>query len=281
MFNTALVALDLAPAERPIIDCLPDLQNWGVQQVVLTHVIQVGYMQGAALAHEQDYIDWLERLAQPLRNAGLAVTVSTRASGQPADEILKAATEHQADLIVIGSRGHNLISKLFLGSVARAVIRNTTLPLLLEWVEPTAAGTQQTCEAVCKTTLRHVLLATDLSARAATAEQVALQLATNAEQIDCLYVMEPSTDNDTSVPSSTAQAALTALVQRIEAAGSRGDSVVLEGKAASEIARHAASVDVSLIVVGKRGQNPLKSLLIGSTAAHLCEIAGRPVLMIP
>jgi nucleotide-binding universal stress UspA family protein len=39
--------------------------------------------------------------------------------------------------------------------------------------------------------------------------------------------------------------------------------------------------DASQIVVGKRGQNPLASLVIGSTAANLCEIAGRPVLMVP
>ncbi len=281
MFNTALVALDLAPAERPIVDCLPELQTWGIKRVVLTHVIQVGYMQGAALAHEQDYIEWLEKLAQPLREAGLEVAVSIRASGLPAEEILKAATEHGADLIVIGSRGHNLISKLFLGSVARAVIRNTTLPLLLEWVEPTAAGTEQKCEAVCKTTLRHVLLATDLSASASAAEQAAIQLAPNTEQVDCLYVKEAAESSSTAISSSAAQAALTALVLRIEAAGSHGDAVVLQGKASAEIARYAQSHDASLMVVGKRGQNPLESLLIGSTAANLCEIAGRPVLMVP
>lgn len=58
-------------------------------------------------------------------------------------EILAAAAEYRADLIVIGSRGHNLISRLFLGSVARTVMRQTALPLLLEWVEPTAADTEQ------------------------------------------------------------------------------------------------------------------------------------------
>lgn len=277
MFNAALVALDLAPAERPIIDCLPELRRWGVQRVVLTHVIQVGYLQGAALAYEKDYVDWLEKLAQPLRDAGLEVAVSIRASGLPADEILKAATQHGADLIVIGSRGHNLISKLFLGSVARAVIRKTTRPLLLEWLEPTAAGTLQTCEAVCKTTLRHVLLATDLSTKATAAEQAAIHLAAKAEQVDCVYVMDGATPRS----SPAVQAALTALVQRIDAAGSHGEHFVLEGKASSEIARHAANRDVSLIVVGKRGKNPLASLLLGSTAANLCEIAGRPVLMMP
>ncbi len=52
--------------------------------------------------------------------------------------------------------------------------------------------------------------------------------------------------------------------------------VILTG----EIARHARSKDASLIVLGKPGQNPLASLAIGSTAAQLCEMAGRPVLMV-
>jgi nucleotide-binding universal stress UspA family protein len=281
MFSTALVALDLAPAERPIVDCLPDLQSWGVRRVVLTHVIQIGYVQGAALAHETAYVNWLENLARPLRVAGLDVAVTIRASGLPADEILVAAAEHKADLIVIGSRGHNVISKLFLGSVAREVIRTTTLPLLLEWVEPSAAGTRQKCEAVCKNTLRHILLATDLSTQATSAEQAATHLASRAEQVDCLYVMEADDSSARPISATAARAALHALAQRIEAAGSHGNSVLLQGKASSEIARHAASQDVSLIVVGKRGQNPLASLVIGSTAANLCEIAGRPVMMVP
>lgn len=281
MFDTALVALDLAPAEQPIVDCLPELQNWGVQRMILLHVIQVGYRQVAALTYEKEYVAWLEDLAEPLRATGLEVEVSVRASGVPADEILAAATSHGADLIVIGSRGHNLLSKLFLGSVAREVIRKTTLPLLLEWVEPTPAGTHQKCAAICTNTSRHVLLATDFSTQATAAEKAAILLAAKAAQVDCLYVMDAAASEAKSVSLSTAQAALNALVQRIEAAGSHGNSVVLQGKASSEIARHAASLDASLIVVGKHGQNWVESMVIGSTTANLCEIASRPVLMVP
>jgi nucleotide-binding universal stress UspA family protein len=281
MFDTVLVALDLAPAEQPIIDCLPELQSWGVRRMVLTHVIQVGYVKGAALAYEKDYVAWLEKLAQPLRAEGIDVEVSVRASGVPAEEILVAAHEYGANLIVIGSRSHNLISKLFLGSVARAVIQKTTLPLLLQWIEPTAVGTQQKCAAVCTNTLRHVLLATDFSASAAAAEAAAIHLATKAGQVDCIYVKEAPDSTATSVSAIHAQDALNKLVKRIEAAGSRGNNAVLHGKASSEIARYARSQDVSLIVVGKRGRNPLASLVIGSTAANLFEIAGRPILMVP
>lgn len=281
MFDTVLVALDLAPAEQPIVDCLPELRRWGVRRVILTHVIQVSYHQFSGFGHEDEYRAWLEKLAQPLRASGLNVEVRVRTSGVPAEEILVAAAEYGADLIVIGSRGHNLISKLFLGSVARAVIQKTTLPLLLEWVEPTAVGTQQKCAAVCTNTLRHVLLATDFSASAAAAEHAAIHLATKAQQVDCVYVMEATDSTATSMSASHAQAALAALAQRIESAGTRGDHVVLQGKASSEIARYASNHDATLIVVGKRGQNPLVSVVIGSTAANLCEIAGRPVLLVP
>jgi len=37
----------------------------------------------------------------------------------------------------------------------------------------------------------------------------------------------------------------------------------------------------SLIVVGKHGRNWAADKIIGSTAAKVCEIARRPVLMVP
>jgi nucleotide-binding universal stress UspA family protein len=281
MFNKALVALDLSPAEQPILECLPALRHWGIGHLVLTHVIQIGYMQGAELAHQQDLVDWLERCAGPLRAAGLSVEAQVRVSGVPADAILELAKEASVDLVVIGSRGQNMLSKLFLGSVAREVIRTTTVPLLLEWIEPSAAATATRCEAVCKDTLRHVLLATDLSTRAAGAETAALELAPRAQGVDCVHVIAPDEDARAPLSQSTARAALSALVQRIEAAGGRGSAMLLEGDASTEIARYAASQGASLIVVGTHGQSWVSSVFIGSTAAKLCEIAGRPVLLVP
>ena len=281
MFEKALVALDLSPAERPILDCLPALQQWGVRHLVLTHVIQFGYMQGAALAHQQDYVDWLEKCAQPLRTSGLSVEVQVRASGVPADNILALASETECDLIVIGSRGQNLLSKLFLGSVAREVIRKATVPLLLEWIEPTAEATRTRCEAVCTDTLRHILFATDFSQHAAAAQNAVLELAQRAQQVECVHVLAPDNKTTTVAPETTAQAAMVKLVQQIEALGGQANGTLLKGKPSSEIALHATSRDVSLIVVGKHGQNWVASMVIGSTAASLCEIAGRPVLMVP
>lgn len=281
MFSTALVALDLSPAERPIIDCLPGLRRWGITRVVLNHVISVGYAQGAGYGKQEDYIAWLELCAAPLRAEGLEVTVALRASSTPAQELLAAARSSGADLIVIGSRARNMARSLFLGSVAREVIRHATLPVLLEWVEPAADATQAQCEAVCRDTLAHVLLATDLSKHASRAEVAAIALAGRAGRTDCLSVLTDAAREATPALPIMARAALDAILDKVRAAGGQGDALVAHGEPAATIAEIATTRDCSLIIVGKQGQNWIQGMLIGSTAARLCETARRPVLMVP
>jgi nucleotide-binding universal stress UspA family protein len=58
-----------------------------------------------------------ERIAAP----GLTVETDVR-EGDPRTVIVDAADEWQADLIVVGSHGRTGIKRLFLGSVAQAVV---------------------------------------------------------------------------------------------------------------------------------------------------------------
>jgi nucleotide-binding universal stress UspA family protein len=281
MFETALVALDLSPAERPIVDCLPDLKRWGTQKVVLTHAIQVGYAQAAGYGHEDEYRAWLEKYAAPLRAAGLEVSVVLRTGGAPAGVILGVARDSGANLIVVGSRGQNMVRSLILGSAAREVIRKSTLPVLLQWVEPTPGATKARCEAVCKNMLEHVLLATDRSKHAGAAEAAAVALAPKAARTDILTVLAPAARDAAMMVPMMAEAALDAIMDRIKAAGGSGETLVADGEPVGTIARIARERQCSLIIVGKHGQNWVKGMVIGSTAARLCEIAGRPVLMVP
>ncbi|PHS74038.1 MAG: hypothetical protein COB19_08470 [Porticoccus sp.] len=277
MFTSALVALDLSPAEQPILDCLPDLKKWGVIKVTLTHVIQVGYNQFAGYGHEDDYRDWLEKCAVPLREAGLKVNSVVHSSGTVADEVLAVAAEIDADLIVIGSRGQNRVRSLFLGNVAREVLRKTIRPVLLEWVEPSADKTRVYCEAVCKHTLDHILLATDLSKHARGAEEAIIHLSAGAARTDLLTVLTPdAVDQPDKV-----DAALNDIRKRLSAQAGQVNVLTEEGKPCDTIARVASERNCTLIIVGKHGQGWLESKVIGSTAARVCETARRPVLMVP
>jgi nucleotide-binding universal stress UspA family protein len=51
--------------------------------------------------------------------------------GKPATEIVRAAKDWPADLIVIGSHGRGGIGRLLLGSVAEAVMRHAACPVLV------------------------------------------------------------------------------------------------------------------------------------------------------
>lgn len=281
MFRTALIAIDHSAAQGPLLDCLSDLRDMGVSRVILTHVVKVGYGQGASYGNKEALEDWLRGRAEPLREAGLDVDVDVRAAGEVAKDIIAAAREHGADLIVIGSRGQNMVRGLFLGSVAREVIRSSTVPVRLEWIEATGKDGDTACERTCHAGLRRLLLATDFSPQAHAAEAVAARLAPHAGVVDLVHVVSPDEAARYARWPVMARAALDTIACEVAAAGGKSEVHLATGRPPEEIARAAADRDADLIVVGKHGQGWVDSITIGSTAASLCEIARRPVLMVP
>ncbi|TQM89501.1 universal stress protein [Roseinatronobacter monicus] len=281
MSQTALIALDHSAAQGPLLDCLSDLRDMGVSRVILIHVVQIGYSQGAGFGNKDILQDWLTSRATPLRDAGLDVEIDIRAAGKVARDIVDAAFEHGADLIVIGSRGQNMIRGLFLGSVAREVIRLSPLAVRLEWIEATDKDGEDACVRTCHAGLRRLLVATDFSPQAQSAELAATKLAIHAGSVDLLHVTSSEeTARYTRWPV-MARAALSSIAQEIAAAGGKVEVHLAEGKPSEQIAKAAADRDADLIVIGKQGQGWVESRTIGSTATNLCEIARRPVLVVP
>jgi nucleotide-binding universal stress UspA family protein len=52
------------------------------------------------------------------------------AMGDPATEIIKAATNQNCDLIAMGSHGHRLLGDIILGSTIHEVRHRTSIPVL-------------------------------------------------------------------------------------------------------------------------------------------------------
>lgn len=80
------------------------------------------YVMSGAEGHLRDLA---ERLAQD----GVAAEVFVRV-GKPEEEILRFATEHAADVIVMGTHGRTGIRHLIAGSVAERVVRMSGVPVL-------------------------------------------------------------------------------------------------------------------------------------------------------
>jgi nucleotide-binding universal stress UspA family protein len=76
--------------------------------------------------------DLLEKEGVKLRNAGVKDIELVLRDGEAAYEIIAAAKERNADLIVLATHGFSTIGKLFAGSVTDKVSKRAPCPLL--WV---------------------------------------------------------------------------------------------------------------------------------------------------
>ncbi|HKM91785.1 MAG TPA: universal stress protein [Candidatus Acidoferrales bacterium] len=65
----------------------------------------------------------VRRVAEKLRAAGFLVTTLV-SEGEPAEEIVDAAADWDADLIVLGSHGRKGLERFLLGSVSETVARH-------------------------------------------------------------------------------------------------------------------------------------------------------------
>jgi nucleotide-binding universal stress UspA family protein len=72
----------------------------------------------------------LERLGNRFARQGPAVD-HVFAQGDPAEEILRAADPHRADLIAMGSKGLTGLERYLLGNVSRKVARHTSCSVLV------------------------------------------------------------------------------------------------------------------------------------------------------
>lgn len=96
----------------------PDL---GEQQAVGPNVEQ-----GWAMQRERE----LQPIATSLRGAGFTVRVAAWVD-EPADAIATYAHEQKVDVIAMATHGRSGMSRLLLGSVAEAVVRQSHIPVLL------------------------------------------------------------------------------------------------------------------------------------------------------
>ena len=71
----------------------------------------------------------VERVAEEFR--GAVPQVDNIVRGGPADQIIRAADELEADLIVIGGRGKGAVAAMQLGSVAYRVLHHARCPVLV------------------------------------------------------------------------------------------------------------------------------------------------------
>jgi nucleotide-binding universal stress UspA family protein len=113
------VALSVAPVDSPGFAMLVNLYTLGSEQTAATRDELLASHRGFA-----------EDTARQLTDLGIRATAEAR-TGDAAHEIIAAAREHHADLIVTGSRCLEGVDRWFLGSVARNVLVHAEASVLV------------------------------------------------------------------------------------------------------------------------------------------------------
>jgi nucleotide-binding universal stress UspA family protein len=224
----------------------------------------------------------IERAEISLRRPGLKIE-GFLVRGRPASAIVDEAGAMEADLVVMGSRGHGTIATMVLGSTAAEVVYHAPCPVLV--ARSSALGTVAFADDGSKSarTAEAVISAWPIFAEAeisvVTVAEVAVPVAAGFTPGLYDQVLESYTKSVDDARGEVEEESRTA-AHRLADAGFNATPVVLEGDAAAEIVRFAAARHTGTIVMGTRGHTGLARLFLGSVARNVLLHAPCSVLIV-
>lgn len=208
------------------------------------------------------------------------------ATGKPAPEILRAASDQHADVIVMSSHGATGFRKLMFGSTTERVLRETPIPVLITPATDPGPGTLEEV----RTAIRTVLVPVDLTPVTGTQVQIARGLAEALDaSIVLTHILEPV----------AARPALYALVPHIDSERRqrwsdtlsrlkdslpprlRPEIVLGYGNPAEEIARIARERQAGALVMGLHSAERSGPRMGSVTYRVLCQVPALIVALPP
>jgi nucleotide-binding universal stress UspA family protein len=207
-------------------------------------------------------------------------------TGSPALEILALTVHRHADLIVMSSRGASGVRKMFFGSTAERVLRETTVPVLI--TPPDGIGPAHLGD--IPRLVHRVLVPLDLSAASEGQARVAKAIGgALGIPILLLHVVEPIRSMRPGLRGlppisgerrSRAEEVLASLVDRLSP-WPRVESLVAFGEPSEEIAKVAHDRDAGLIVMGLHASPIRGGPRMGSVTYRVLCLAHVPVFALP
>jgi nucleotide-binding universal stress UspA family protein len=237
-------------------------------------------------------LDYLDGVVPKLSAAGMQATSSLLDGRTVVEALAEHAAVSGADLVVMTTHGRGPLSRFWLGSVADALMRRLTAPLLL--IRPREDDAPSLAAAL---PLRRVLVPLDGSEEAEAVLQPAADLAgADAEYtlfrvVDPLPVVgldaplySPRGDGPPSrrlqIAAEEARAYLDGPARRLRGRGARVETrTAVDPSPGAAILYGAAAAKCDLIALATHGRGGLARLLLGSVADKVVRGAAVPVLV--
>lgn len=238
------------------------------------HVINPTKKRYEGPGHDESWLSKAEREAEEIHDTaremaerhGITLEEEATRRGRPAEEILKHADENDVDRISVGSKGRSNIDTVFVGSVAKTVLRRS----------PTTVTVVRNADGDDVTPPERVVVAVDGSERADEALEFALSEFPDAT-ITALHVVDPS---EVFATTPDADSILETARQHADDRGATIRTESERGDPARTIAEYVAEQDIDHLVVGRSGRSGWPQILLGSVAESLVLRAPVPVTVV-
>ena len=236
-----------------------------------------------SLLHNQN--KWLEKLAQPLRDARINVSVEVRWGKPLHTMILQRIEELKPDLVLRDAHTHNFLQRLFVNNTSWQLIRQCPVPLWLvrdvEWKgERICAAVDPTHSSDDSSALDHLLVKTT----AYLAEKFDMQ----ADYLHSYAPMPRTMVFDAELVAAydkyvtrSAQQHRNAFEQlMVNYPVEKANRHLIEGFPEESIPEFVKERAVDLLVMGAVSRSNLENALIGNTAERILEAAQTDLLVI-
>lgn len=218
---------------------------------------------------EERFRKGLEIIADPLKEAGLKAAVKV-GKGQPHELLIKTAEDQNADLLVMGRRGHGAVKHILVGSVSSKVIEQSRNPVL---IVPEEAQTETGVK-----TLFVPIDFSEVSMKALTlAKVMAKDLSAKIVLFNCIRAVYENVDERLA----QARAKLETLITQLKDEGFDCGSRVVHGTLLDCFVQESDDVKASLIVMSSHGRSGARKVWLGSIAESILKKTSRPVLVVP
>lgn len=276
-FKKIIIAYDFSSGSRPAITKGLKLARFFGAKPIILHVIDTEiadvykHILSAELTTEIEKAikEDLATLDQDHLEHDIIVT-----SGKPAQVIAKMAEEQNANLVVIGSHGHNIVSRVLLGSTSESVLKHSPVPVFVARHE-------------AKTRDANILVPIDLDPASEQAIPMALTLSRVWQsQIKLMHVVELvphlSYGEFGQLVTSQIEQQKNALHELAKKHHITTDPIVMEGKPAHCIVHLCEeNQDIGLVIMTTHHRSGLEHFLMGSVTETTARYLDVDLLALP
>lgn len=142
MYEAILLPTDGSVEMDVVIDHAVDLATHHDAEIHALYVLDTAAFGSLPLETSTEAVtsvleDEGENALDTIEEAAEDITVHRElGSGSPSQQIVDYASEHDIDVVVMGTHGRGGLDRLLLGSVAERVVRTSDVPVLTVRVEP-------------------------------------------------------------------------------------------------------------------------------------------------